>query len=197
MDLELSRRKANPSVAGVYTPAFVERGRSWRTAGFPMSVSPEFILRPSLSALRAVSPRSNPYGVSPEFILRPSLSGHGIRSLLRFPAHVSPEFILRPSLSGHQLPRVAGRAEKRVAGVYTPAFVERRAWQRSGITVTLVSPEFILRPSLSALVRQGLDMGSQGVSPEFILRPSLSGSLAAYGQPIYPQCRRSLYSGLR
>ena len=63
--------------------------------------------------------------MSPEFILRPSLSegrgaaGRGAGD------EVSPEFILRPSLSVDELldaPVVVGG----VAGVYTPAFVERR-----------------------------------------------------------------------
>ena len=84
---------------------------------------------------------------------------------------MSPEFILRPSLSG------IGAAQSLVdhggvAGVYTPAFVERKKLQRAGAWMQLVSPEFILRPSLS--------------------------EEAAPAEPDAPtECRRSLYSGLR
>ena len=84
---------------------------------------------------------------------------------------VSPEFRLRPSLSG----RVDGGAERAlggVAGVQTPAFVER----------------VIATPFLKS---------SLGVSPEFRLRPSLSGSPTAKPCSATLQCRRSSDSGLR
>ena len=121
--------------------------------------------------------------MSPEFILRPSLSaaapGH------RRPPHhrVSPEFILRPSLSALRSPPPPAR----VAGVYTPAFVERSSSLVIRPSLPGVSPEFILRPSLSgvciAVSRSPLYWSVAGVaanvttlvSPELMLRPSLSG----------------------
>ena len=87
-------------VAGVYTPAFVERWMPARPYRLPAAVSPEFILRPSLSAvIESLLPPPSPRLVSPEFILRPSLSVNQ-QSVDQFPpGGVSPEFILRPSLS--------------------------------------------------------------------------------------------------
>ena len=58
-----------------------------------------------------------------------------------------------------------------VAGVYTPAFVERTPSLRAVPVGPGVSPEFILRPSLS--------------EPEVVVLDVLQ------------KCRRSLYSGLR
>ena len=85
-----------------------------------------------------------------------------------------------------------------VAGVYTPAFVERRIGDRGKRSVDRVSPEFILRPSLSdvAQATTAVRTGRLRVSPEFILRPSLSAKLCR-PPPLRPGCRRSLYSGLR
>ena len=62
--------------------------------------------------------------VSPEFRLRPSLSGRTRVGKPRRSTHVSPEFRLRPSLSGSDEPGHPGRRAG-VAGVQTPAFVER------------------------------------------------------------------------
>ena len=66
--------------------------------------------------------------------------------------HVSPEFILRPSLSG-QAPKASTPHERsRVAGVYTPAFVERA--RRLGLTpVVLASVAGVYTP---AFVERGL-----------------------------------------
>ena len=61
-------------------------------------VSPELMLRPSLSAHREARPDGQPQ-VSPELMLRPSLSA----VVYLDPALqivVSPELMLRPSLSG-------------------------------------------------------------------------------------------------
>ena len=90
-------------------------------------VSPEFMLRPSLSGCRQPSPtRLRPDGVSPEFMLRPSLSGRGAHELQSADRDVSPEFMLRPSLSGLRVGIASVSAmEVCVAGVYAPAFVER------------------------------------------------------------------------
>ena len=85
-------------VAGVQAPAFVERPGLVAESQGRRIVSPEFRLRPSLSAAR-------------------------LGRLGRL-AHVSPEFRLRPSLSErhrHGQPVGGGR----VAGVQAPAFVER------------------------------------------------------------------------
>ena len=140
-------------VAGVQTPAFVERLSGGANRQRPWEVSPEFRLRPSLSggaglrhrARRRVSPefrlrpslsvlampdepRSRP--VSPEFRLRPSLSAfRRLRPVLR-KAQVSPEFRLRPSLSA-RAGGVHGAPLAGVAGVQTPAFVERSSAARA------------------------------------------------------------------
>ena len=134
--------------------------------------------------------------VSPEFILRPSLSGHAPIRAPPSPS-VSPEFILRPSLSALLRLRCVRGNRTGVAGVYTPAFVERLTgllmlcWQ--GRRVAGV----ILRPSLSELPGARLRAAAARVSPEFILRPSLSAGAMARSRASRPSCRRSLYSGLR
>ena len=66
----------------------------------PGQVSPEFMLRPSLSE-RLLVLGTLRVGVSPEFMLRPSLSARlrDERSAAGW-CGVSPEFMLRPSLSG-------------------------------------------------------------------------------------------------
>ena len=84
---------------------------------------------------------------------------------------MSPEFRLRPSLSvviGDGYNGIRGR----VAGVQTPAFVERV----SGSSV----------PSIGG-----------AVSPEFRLRPSLSGRVGDQIRSTWVLCRRSSDSGLR
>ena len=92
-------------VAGVQTPAFVERCAS--TSGLCISVEPL---------------------VSPEFRLRPSLSGAEAargpnRGSARGVAGVqTPAFVER----SQGRPRGAGSRGACVAGVQTPAFVERR-----------------------------------------------------------------------
>ena len=188
-----------------------------------LRVSPEFILRPSLSEGQCTRFHDGQPGVSPEFILRPSLSAAAARKRLHA-LPVSPEFILRPSLSADLRRGAAAAPPAGVAGVYTPAFVERRAWMelhRAG--AVRVSPEFILRPSLSGdgrgARRRRRRAGVAGVytpafvertqrsrnrwttspvSPEFILRPSLSGEEDEwYEHQLDAKCRRSLYSGLR
>ena len=137
--------------------------------------------------------------MSPEFILRPSLSGNSGAAALLSSWRVSPEFILRPSLSedGQLLDTLAPL--RRVAGVYTPAFVERwsrlpRCWR----SPAHVSPEFILRPSLSERVLMAPSRATSarvaGVyTPAFVERASMARD------PRRPAevCRRSLYSGLR
>ena len=95
-----------------------------QSAGLPSRVSPRFRLRPSLSG--RLSPADIRQGdvVSPGFRLRPSLSVPTKALMLWVLEGVSPGFRLRPSLSG--LPAVDSRSGvPRVAGVSTPAFVER------------------------------------------------------------------------
>ena len=111
-------------VAGVYTPAFVERARS---SGHP-----------ARTAVRVA-------GVyTPAFVERTPAARRG-----RHPAPVSPEFILRPSLSepAGAVPRRP--VPERVAGVYTPAFVERRtsraAAGRCGGVAGVYTPAFVER----------------------------------------------------
>ena len=62
-------------------------------------VSPELILRPSLSEAQVVERYPVEYRVSPELILRPSLSAAPSGQPGTAKRHVSPELILRPSLS--------------------------------------------------------------------------------------------------
>ena len=86
-------------VAGVYTPAFVERQRMFsclrggvtRVAGV---YTPAFVERAACSLAGKAAGQ-----VSPEFILRPSLSVQYVKQLVVAILRVSPEFILRPSLS--------------------------------------------------------------------------------------------------
>ena len=74
-----------------------------------------------------MTPRS-PFPVSPGFRLRPSLSD-GDRNVQHQygPILVSPGFRLRPSLSGPDRRDIdeLAQSETSVAGVQTPAFVER------------------------------------------------------------------------
>ena len=63
---------------------------------------------------------------------------------------VSPEFRLRPLLSGLADHR-RRRQVRRVAGVQTPAFVERFTASGGRAAGFPVSPEFRLRPLLSAV----------------------------------------------
>ena len=142
-------RVLGSGVAGVYAPAFVERrcpGTSW-----PTSVSPEFMLRPSLSddatrRRRLDGPRRVAGVYAPAFVER------------------SP-YPDRRSLS----------LRSGVAGVYAPAFVERKERLDVVTTSRAVSPEFMLRPSLSdPNSRDGHGGTNDRVSPEFMLRPSLS-----------------------
>ena len=172
-----ARRPAPPGrasgVAGVQTPAFVERCRTIPPAGSGSPVSPGFRLRPSLSVRAAGLRRrgadrrvagvqtpafverpsrglgsGGPGRVSPGFRLRPSLSGGARGGVRRGPPLVSPGFRLRPSLSG-LVPAVSTVHGPGVAGVQTPAFVERTRPCASLRGRARVSPGFRLRPSLS------------------------------------------------
>ena len=210
----MSTRRYAAGVAGVQTPAFVERcstrpGRSPRSA-----VSPGFRLRPSLSEEQAA--RAGPRAVvSPGFRLRPSLSA--CRATGGSAAvQVSPGFRLRPSLSGAPARRWTSGATRGVAGVQTPAFVERlregrhgcrptssvagvqtpafveRATTGNGATTPRrVSPGFRLRPSLSVSRVRGRPAFLSEVSPGFRLRPSLSG----WRSWCAPGCRRRGVAG--
>ena len=181
-------------VAGVQTPAFVERPKQQRYILHLLRVSPEFRLRPSLSVPPERDTRGRRGGVAgvqtPAFVER-----CGDWSVTTATEVVSPEFRLRPSLSG-------------------PGFHVRTIRR-------LVSPEFRLRPSLSAVLPVVLGDGRTVVSPEFRLRPSLSGDerehrelpgggVAGVQTPAFVErcsarrrpetpawCRRSSDSGLR
>ena len=188
-------------VAGVYAPAFVERGDNWQIIEGAEQVSPEFMLRPSLSVRYRSRPRialrRRVAGVyAPAFVERARAWGHSRASMKR----VSPEFMLRPSLSEGNCDSVVIHLGGSVAGVYAPAFVERiRPSRKAFRSARHVSPEFMLRPSLSAalswagscmaggvagvyapafverrLPRQLRNSRRGRVSPEFMLRPSLS-----------------------
>ena len=112
--------------------------------------------------------------VSPELMLRPSLSGQRQRDTRQGAKPVSPELMLRPSLSddhGYD-PLVLGR---RVAGAYAPAFVERRIACGIHSGCCGVSPELMLRPSLSGdRIRRphgGHDRVAGAYAPAFVERP--------------------------
>ena len=93
--------------------AFVERyerlTKDHSTGGTATRVSPEFMLRPSLSESRCAEacPRNRPLLVSPEFMLRPSLSAVLVLRTLAHRGETSPEFVLRASLSERENPYVS------------------------------------------------------------------------------------------
>ena len=164
---------AELGVAGVQTPAFVERLRTCCRRCRRASVSPGFRLRPSLSGAVAASRSSSPPGVAgvqtPAFVERSPPRTPRTRGCA-----VSPGFRLRPSLSELALACRIGRCGRGVAGVQTPAFVERICCSRpmvpSSVGVAGVqTPAFVER-------RRGEVPEAQraGVSPGFRLRPSLS-----------------------
>ena len=137
-------------VAGVYAPAFVERGMGTMTRRNSLLVSPEFMLRPSLSAPAPMVRHREAQGVSPEFMLRPSLSEDASKG-------GSPTF------------------QTCVAGVYAPAFVERTCRTAAPRRGWSVSPEFMLRPSLSGPAKEHVDRDRYRVAgvyaPAFVERP--------------------------
>ena len=149
-----------PRVAGVYPPAFVERGRPRSpTPARTAPVSPEFTLRPSLSAPPA--PPVNPPGgrcrrsYPPAFVERkilcrvcyspargvagvpaprPSLSG-SIPACTGKPLRlVSPEYTLRHSLSEHGYDDFHRLHAAIRRSLYAPAFVEQ-VWRRKSVKV--------------------------------------------------------------
>ena len=63
--------------------------------------------------------------VSPELMLRPSLSGLGDGHGGPRCRGVSPELMLRPSLSEQRHAQLLRERDSGVAGAYAPAFVER------------------------------------------------------------------------
>ena len=96
------------------------------------------------------------------------------RSSIRVITEIPPMIDGPCSWNAHVLPQDRAFCPiSSVAGVYTPAFVERLD---DGIACRI----------------------GYRVSPEFILRPSLSAEEAVGGKPAgRGACRRSLYSGLR
>ena len=159
-----------------------------------MAVSPEFRLRPSLSAGIRGAGEDPVFLVSPEFRLRPSLSARRRRPSSARIA-VSPEFRLRPSLS--EL-RSCGMAPVwgGVAGVQTPAFVERPMGERVGTSSAGVAgvqtPAFVERDPPYAMPATYYE-GVAGVqTPAFVERLELR-----HCSLIVAACRRSSDSGLR
>ena len=147
-----SQCRSRPGVAGAYAPAFVERTGRQPTRWSPAAaVSPELMLRPSLSdPFRGAGQCPQP-GVSPELMLRPSLS------VRRDASHLA--------------------RQARVAGAYAPAFVERPGRRATSTACRAVSPELMLRPSLSVRAARGVPV-ARPVSPELMLRPSLSDTVS-------------------
>ena len=94
-----TRRSRRSGVAGVCAPAFVERTCVHRRRLQHLRVSPEFVLRPSLSECLGRRRRQHRHrGVAgvcaPAFVERLSIRTASITR-----RRVSPEFVLRPSLS--------------------------------------------------------------------------------------------------
>ena len=192
------REVTDRRVAGVYAPAFVERchRRASRTS-VKGQVSPEFMLRPSLSDLmlhRRLDPDPGVAGVyAPAFVERDA------RWLWRGSRRSGVAGVYAPAFVERGRAARPRPASRRVAGVYAPAFVERRRMPPSSERrVLAVSPEFMLRPSLSGAHRNKPDHLADKVSPEFMLRPSLSvQGLTGKDATETTKCRRSLCSGLR
>ena len=162
----------------------------------PGPVSPELMLRPSLSGHRqrhrrrrggrvagAYAPafverrhrrslRQPRQHVSPELMLRPSLSEPASATSVPAPLSVSPELMLRPSLSARAR-RWLICLSTSVAGAYAPAFVER---------ASVFIREVGSNPSVAG-----------AYAPAFVERGC--GSDSRFAQPA--RCRRSLCSGLR
>ena len=182
-------------VAGVQTPAFVERAPAHGWTGRQRAVSPGFRLRPSLSGHDGHDVHVLPE-VSPGFRLRPSLSVVWGAFLSLSLKEVSPGFRLRPSLSVLAPELVVGETGG-VAGVQTPAFVERSRRCSPTIPPGSVSPGFRLRPSLSGLHRLWPTAHRRAVSPGFRLRPSLSAKDGMHAPHVEGLCRRGSDSGLR
>ena len=134
--------------------------------------------------------------MSPEFRLRPSLSADLRMRGEADGVGVSPEFRLRPSLSV-EIDAYTDRQVACVAGVQTPAFVERFGGAAGPSHAQDVSPEFRLRPSLSGRARRRALRPHVPVSPEFRLRPSLSERVRSFAGLPHDACRRSSDSGLR
>ena len=144
-------------------------------------MSPEFRLRPSLSGVRLGGDGGAPEGVSPEFRLRPSLS-------VRRRRH---DEAIRGGVAGVQTPAFVERLPSdanrwgrfgRVAGVQTPAFVERSSRARGtkfarGRVAGVQTPAFVERSAIGVITYP-----VSLVSPEFRLRPSLSAEAGGDGR---------------
>ena len=176
----------------------------------PTRVSPELMLRPSLSGLDRRCGAGRRFAVSPELMLRPSLSAPVCYRPRRRAKPVSPELMLRPSLSA----QATGGAEEMsdvasVAGAYAPAFVERSRRRRGLRRAGQVSPELMLRPSLSVCqLRRGRPDRRRGVAgayaPAFVERRSraavprrASPSVAGAYAPAFVERRMWMWTELR
>ena len=162
-------RPSETRVAGVRTPAFVERCSPCGSFPPGKPVSPGFEPRPSLSD-RDPGIAGAPADVSPGFEPRPSLSVDGADGCSQL-SHVSPGFEPRPSLSAPGGPAAGGWGGAGVAGVRTPAFVER-----------VGGPDVLYEPRRVAGVR----------TPAFVERTHLWW----LGCPL-ASCRRGSNPGLR
>ena len=113
------------------------------------AVSPELMLRPSLSGLRLGARGGDAHervagAYAPAFVerarRRPCLThdGPGVAGAY------APAFVERSGVL-----TIATMPLRRVAGAYAPAFVERTRVSKLCCRSTNVSPELMLRPSLS------------------------------------------------
>ena len=167
-------------VAGVQTPAFVERFSAPTTVSRAMRVSPEFRLRPSLSVHDGLCDRERDPGVAgvqtPAFVERPTRMSLAILTASRVAGVQTPAFVERLGTIPSFL------VVSCVAGVQTPAFVERPGGCRRPSASGVVSPEFRLRPSLSVAQGAGVSVHQLGVAgvqtPAFVERFSISVQIA-------------------
>ena len=162
-------------------------------------VSPGFRLRPSLSDRTAFGWPAWILPVSPGFRLRPSLSARsgarGSSAAPRVAGVQTPAFVERPSCA-----RRVTRKSARVAGVQTPAFVERapapRTCRRPNGVAGVQTPAFVERGTGWQRLC-GLRTGVAGVqTPAFVERcPIRSGSPTRW--PVSPGFTQADRGGVR
>ena len=140
-------------VAGVQTPAFVERRILGSTVTVRIPVSPEFRLRPSLSE---------------------ATRGRGACDAGRVAGVQTPAFVERMPV-----PKTIKTEEQGVAGVQTPAFVERRPAPRAAGSAACVAgvqtPAFVERCRASR--RRSVGASVAGVqTPAFVERATATAT---------------------
>ena len=168
-------------VAGVQTPAFVERSTSARCCATLWSVAgvqtPAFVERRPSS--RSAASATRVAGVqTPAFVERMTRR-HTSRARRGSVAGVQTPAFVERTLGD----RDAHASPDGVAGVQTPAFVERPSSRQSGSISSRVSPGFRLRPSLGGeqvircrSMRLCADCGVRCSNAPIVSRPNLSAA---------------------